>query len=265
MSGRLGRLIKKYGNAQLYDAYRNEVDGLIKSKLYDISSFSFNDGEEDTYIKLPSTFTKIDLELCSDARLLNYLSKRKITQDIIDRFNIGYTTWKEKEKGWKNRLIIPSYDEFGDLNYFVGRDITGKSAMKYKNCDADKKTIVFQESRVDFDSDIILCEGAIDCLYPHNAIALLGKTLKRDYKLYKVLMERARANVIICLDNDTAISETKKIYNILNTGRLKGHVLYIRMDKTKDIGDLYEKYGKTGIVQAVRSARQFTELDLIFE
>ena len=37
------------------------------------------------------------------------------------------------------------------------------------------------------------------------------------------------------------------------------------MDSIHDIGDLYEKYGRRGIVSAIRSARQFSELDLLFE
>lgn len=264
MSGKLGTLIKRYGNLQLYESYKNEIDSLIKSKLYDLGS-DINIDSNETEIRLPYTYTKIDLNKCSNNMLLNYLNKRKLTQDIIDKFKIGYTTWKEKESGWKNRIIMPSYDAYGDLNYFVGRDFTGKSMMKYKNCDADKTNIVFQESLIDFDSDIILCEGAMDCLYPLNAIALLGKTLKRNTKIYKTLMERANANIIICLDNDTEIGETKRIYNILNTGRLKGKILYIRLDGIKDFGELYEKYGKRGIITAIRSARQFNELDLLFE
>lgn len=265
MTGNLARLIKKYGNAQLYDAYKRELDGLIKAQLYDINAYNYALDKEDVLIKLPKTFCKIDLDLCSDPRVLNYLSKRKITQDIIDKFNLGYTSWNEPDKGWRNRIIIPSYDEYGDLNYITGRDFTGKAYNKYKNCDANKMDIVFQESLIDFDSDIILCEGAMDCLYPLNTIAMLGKVLKKEYKLYKTLMTRANANIIICLDNDTAIGETKKIYNLLNTGRLKGKILYIRMDSIHDIGDLYEKYGRRGIVSAIRSARQFSELDLLFE
>ena len=48
-------------------------------------------------------------------------------------------------------------------------------------------------------------------------------------------------------------------------GSLKGKILYIRLDGIKDFGELYEKYGKRGIITAIRSARQFNELDLLFE
>ena len=93
--------------------------------------------------------------------------------------------------------------------------------MKYKNCDADKKEIVFQESKIDTDADIILVEGAIDCIYGPNTISMLGKTLTKDSELYRFLYQKANGRIIICLDNDTQIEETKKIYNLLNFGRLK--------------------------------------------
>ena len=266
MTGKLSKLIKKYGNMQLYEAYRREIDDLIKSKLYDINAFVTDFEDTESVIRLPQSFTKIDLATCTNMKLVNYLASRKIDQNIINKYNLGYTTWNDPDSKWRNRLIIPSYDEFSDLNYFVGRDIGDKkTGMKYLNCLADKKNIVFQESTIDFDADIILCEGAIDCLYPTNAIALLGKVLKKDYKIFQTLMRRANGNIIICLDSDTDIKETKRIYNLLNSGRLRNHVLYIRMDAIKDIGELYEKYGKRGIISAIRSARQFSDLDLLFE
>jgi DNA primase len=266
MKGRLSTLIKRYGTLSLYNDYKQELDSLIKSKMYDINSYQFDEKvDTDTFVKLPKTFTKINISNCADRRVSEYLTNRKITQDIVDKFNIGYTTWDESNPMERNRIIIPSYDSYGDLNFWVGRDYTGKHKAKYKNCEAEKKDIIFQESLIDFDADIILCEGAIDCLYGINTIAMLGKTLTKDTRLYQALVQKARGKIYICLDNDTSISETKKIYSLLNIGRLKGKIKYIRMNRLKDFGELYEQYGKKGIIMALQSAKQFTEIDLVFE
>ena len=266
MMGSLSKLIKKYGTLSLYRSYKEEVDSLVKSKMYRFDTLGMTDSiPSEVYVTLPKTFSKIDLEYCKNDKVVEYLSKRRITQDIIDRFNIGYTTWYEETYALRNRIIIPSYDAFGDLNYWVGRDFTGKSKSKYRNCDADKKNIVFQESLINFDADIILCEGAIDCLYPCNAISMLGKSLSKDSELYRKLVAKASGNIIICLDSDTDISETKRIYNLLNFGRLRDRIMYIRLNRMKDIGEIYEAYGKKGIIKAVQSARKFTELELVFE
>ena len=199
--------------------------------------------------------------------MLEFLKSRNITQDIIDFYNIGYTTWDEDDWQLRDRLIVPSYDINGDLNYWVGRDFSGyKSKIKYKNCKADKKQIIFQEDKIQWDADIILVEGVLDALVYPNSIALLGKNLKKDDEIYKQLYEKANANVIICLDNDTQITETIKIYNLLNCGKLKNNIWYIDLKKDspyKDFGEIYESDGKQGIINIFKKKKQFSEIELL--
>lgn len=264
-SGKISKLIKKYGNSFLYKQYKDELETLIKSKLYDINAFQDNNiGIEESYVKLPDSFTKIkDIKKLTDKRLIDYLKRRKITQEIVDKYRIGYTTWDDSDPFCRNRIIVPSYDEFGDLNYWSGRDYTGKAKAKYKNCSTEKQDIIFQESLIDWDSDIILCEGTLDAIYMDNCVSLLGKSLTRKSKLYQAIKEKANGKIIICLDSDTDISETKTIYNLLNSGRIKGKVYYIRLEILKDFGEIYEKYGKLGMIKIVRKMRQFDEIDLV--
>ena len=203
-----------------------------------------------------------------------YLEKRKITQDIVDKFNIGYTELEPNKpdgegRAWSYRIIIPSYDEAGELNYYVGRDYTeNDKRSKYKNVKADKKQIIFQESLIDWDAPIYLCEGAIDCLYLHNAVSMLGKRLDSDTYLYEKLKKCANSDIIICLDGDTKLSETKIIYSLLNFGRLKGKIKYIRLGETpclyKDFGEIFEKEGKRGMIKAMKLVKDFKETDLLF-
>ena len=262
--GNIRYLVKKYGTPLLYKRYKDEITFLIKSKMYDINLFSAKKEEEDeNFVSLPRTFSKIDLSNCPDT-LRKYLEKRKIDQSIIDKFNIGYTSWNEYERMMRNRIIIPSYDEYGDLNYWVGRDFTGTQKIKYKNCNSDKKKIIFQESHINWDFDIILCEGAIDCLYPVNAISMLGKKLTKDTALFGNLTKRANGNIIIVLDSDTDITETKRIYGLLNFGRLKNKIWYVRMEKYKDIGEVYENEGKKGVINTIKNKLQFKEYELVF-
>ena len=269
MRGNLGTLIKRYGNLSLYNDYKNEVNNIKNSRLYDINLFSEDSSQEskETFLKLPKTYKKIDLNALNDYRLKKYLSSRKITQEIIDRYNIGYTEWNDEDWTMRNRIIVPSYDSFGDLNFYVGRDFTGKAILKYKNCDADKLDIVFQESLIDWDSNVYLVEGVFDALTAPNFISLLGKSLVRDSRLYYSLLKKTNGKIVICLDGDTNIDETKKIYSMLNFGRLRNKIWYIRLGEGdipyKDFGELYEAEGKDGIIRAIRSMKQFDEIDLI--
>ena len=270
--GNLSRLIKKWGTKELLNQYFTIINDIKESKYYDLELFKDN-GEDLGYynqLKLPLTFRKIDLKICKKQKLIEYLKERNITQDIIDFYNIGYTTWDEEKWQDRDRIIIPSYDDEGELNYWVGRDFINdkqrKSKTKYKNCKADKNKIVFQENKIQWNNDIILVEGGIDAIVYPNIIALLGKVLKKDTQTYKYLYEKANANIVICLDGDTKIEETKKIYNLLNVGRLQNKIWYIDLkndSQYKDFGEIYQNEGKEGIINIYKKRKQFTELELL--
>lgn len=271
MHGKLGKLIKLYGTPDLYKRYKEEVRAIRETHLYELGEFSgiTESLTAEMYVRLPKTFRKINIKECKDKRLLDYLSKRKIEQNLIDRFNIGYTTWDEEDYSMRNRIIIPSYDEFGDLNYYIGRDYTGKSKLKYKNCDTDKKQIIFQESLINWDSTIYLCEGSFDAMrFPSNGISMLGKSLTNDTLLFKKLTTKANADVVIVLDGDTQEIETKRIYKLLNFGRLRGKVKYLDLwngiSQYKDMSEIYENEGKDGIKRILKQVKQYEEIDLIY-
>ena len=196
------------------------------------------------------------------------MKKRKITQDIIDFYNIGRTTWDEEDWSWRNRIVFPSYNINGDLNYFVGRTYKDNDKRgKYKNCDADKFKIILHEDKIQWDADIYLVEGAIDCIYYPNSLSLMGKALNKKSELYSKIYERANANVIIVLDGDTTIDEVKRIYNTLDRGRLRGKIRYIQLGTDelpwKDFGEAFEDGGKSSIIKCMREIKQFTEIELL--
>ena len=269
MKGNVYRLIRKYGNPTIYKEYKECVKTIMESRMYDINAFTGMTEaivERET-IRLPKTYKKIDLATCKNRTLLAYLEKRKIDQQLIDKFNIGYTEWDNEDFAYRNRVIIPSYDQFGELNYFIGRDYTGKSKIKYCNCDADKKELVFQESLIDWDAPIYLCEGAFDAMrFPNNGISMLGKVLTKDTALFQALYSKANSTITIVLDGDTHEEETKRIYMLLNFGRLYGKIRYINMAedcKYKDMSELYENEGKKGVIELLRKQRVYSEFDLI--
>ena len=95
----------------------------------------------------------------------------------------------------------------------------------------------------------------------------MGKHLKSNTEVYNKLNEKANANIIICLDGDTTINEVKRIYKVLDKGRLKNKIKYIRLDTDeipyKDFGEIYEAEGKNGIIRTMKTAKQFTEMELL--
>lgn len=185
----------------------------------------------------------------------NYLVKeRKLTEDIITKFKIGYSVGGK----YDSRVIIPSYDKNNELNYFVTRTYAN-TRPKYLNPESDKEQIIFNEHSLNWDSDIYLVEGPFDHLVTHNSIPILGK--KISDKLMNLLFNKSKANVIILLDSD-AWSDAKKHYSKLNVGKLFDRVKIIKIKEDYDIAKVHEDFGRKGVIEVMRSAYKLKESEL---
>lgn len=267
IKGSLGFLVKRFGGKRLYQEYRDEIKSLRRSSLYVFDEWDDAPVENfETFLTLPKTYSRIDLKAPLDRRLIDYLDKRKIDQETIDRFRIGYTRWENDNPRWSYRIIVPSFDQFGDLNYWTGRDYTGKSFQKYCNCDADRKAIIFQEGMINFDAPIYLVEGIFDALRFPNSISLMGKVLKEDTLLYQTLINKANSEVVVCLDGDTSDDETFRICSLLSRRRLADNVMFIRLGKEetpyKDFSEAVEYGGRKALMEIIRTKKKFSEIIL---
>jgi len=160
----------------------------------------------------------------------SYLAERGITDDIIHKYNMGFTVKGE----FAYRIIIPSYDVNGELNYFLGRS-WAKGKIKYKNATAPKDSIIFNEHLINWSEDIYLTEGIFDAIFLPNSIPLLGKHISE--KLFGLLYEKAEKDIIICLDGD-AFKDGKRLYTELNGGNLYDRIKLVKLPPDKDVCDL---------------------------
>jgi DNA primase len=126
---------------------------------------------------------------------MNYLMSRDVRVEDIVKYNIGYCDGGEYE----NKIIIPSYDENGRLNYFVGRSFY-ETKFKHKNPKVSKDVIGF-DLLVNWDTPIILCEGVFDAIsIRRNVIPLFGKAIQPE--LEKKILGKLVKKLYICLDSD---------------------------------------------------------------
>lgn len=259
MKGKIKKLFKMYGNEQLWQEYKSNLLSIHESDLYKLNfskeDFKLNE-EEKNELNLPFTYHKFNFNYKTIA--LEYLKERGIDETIIKKHNIGYTTWDNSKPFYSNRIIIPSYDKYGDLNYWVGRDFIGKSKMKYANPNVEKKNIIFGENRINWDNDIILCEGVFDSIVLPNSIPLLGKSITKDYKLYDELFNKANGKIILFLDGDEPGKlAVKTIYKNLNHGKLYDRIKYVKYsDSELDPSEIFKKYGRKGIISYIRKAEK---------
>jgi|TARA_B100000700_G_C15019639_1_gene845035 hypothetical protein len=161
---------------------------------------------------------------------INYLKKRKINDNVISKYSLGYTT----EGLYRGRIIIPSFDDEGKVNYFVARSYINHR-NKYKNPEFPKDEIIFNESKIDWSKDVYLVEGVFDMFFIENSIPILGKTVSD--KLWGKLYDNCEGNIIICLDGD-ALKDAEKLYRKLDGGKLNHRIRLIKMPQNKDVAEL---------------------------
>lgn len=269
MHGSIKKLIKLYGNDDIYNEYKNTIYSLRQSKLFELS-FNKEDFNIDVNnivnkeVEFPNSYVPFEKDKTNSKKALDYLFKRNIGWDIIEKYRIGYTRYDENNKQASSRIIIPSYNIYNELDYWTGRDFTSfDNRQKYFNPTIERKTLIFNEGMINWDADVTLVEGPFDHIVVPNSIPLLGKVLKEDFKLYQVIRERCNGNINIMLDND-AYNDVIKIYSLLNHGRLHGKIRYIPMDDDElDPSKIYEMYGKKGIINYLRKATIIDEMKLL--
>jgi DNA primase len=115
--------------------------------------------------------------------------------DIL-KYRIGYCEQGE----YSGKIIIPSYDDAGQLNYFVSRAYYRADKQKHKNPKISKDIIGF-DLTINWSQPIILCEGSFDAIaIKRNAIPLFGKIIQPA--LQKKIIEKRVRDIYICLDAD---------------------------------------------------------------
>ena len=190
--------------------------------------------QENKEVKLPDEYKPMWVKSNSPIykHALKYLKSRGVSQDDMIKYSIGYC-----EDGlYSNRIIIPSYDDEGKLNFFIGRDIFD-SKLKYRNSPTPKDIIGF-ELFVNWEEPILLVEGALDAITSKvNSIPLFGKTIMNNLK--RKILEKKVKTLYVALDNDAVKDSMKIVEELMNEG-IKVHMIKLTEKDPNDIG--YEKF-----------------------
>ena len=142
---------------------------------------------------------------------LRYLNGRGVTPSEIIKYEIGYC----EEGVYKHKVIVPSYNRDGRLNYFVGRSFYD-SNFKHKNPDVSKDVVGF-EMMVNWDLPIVICEGVFDAMAIRmNAIPIFGKSPQSE--LQKEIIRRGVERVYIALDSDAFENALRFAETLMNEG-----------------------------------------------
>jgi len=128
----------------------------------------------------------------------SYLKSRNISERDLWYYKIGFS----KIGKFRRKIIFPSFDSDGKVNFFVARSIDSGARIKYTNCKANKQSIVFNEINIDWKKELAILEGPFDLIKSdYNSTCLLGARISEDSLLFSKIAHN-RTPVLLCLDSD---------------------------------------------------------------
>jgi len=173
------------------------------------------------------TIQRLNHQALDAARAMNYYNNRKITEQSIRKFSLGYSANRDM-------VTIPVHSPDGLAVGFVGRSIEGK---EFKNTPKlPKSKVLFNLHRVKNSNKVYVVESSFDAIrldqvgFP--AVATLGANVS-NFQIE--LLRKYFNNIYIIADNDEAGGNMKE----RAVERLGSRVSVIQLDKQyKDIGDM---------------------------
>ena len=224
------RIISRYGDYHSKNEWKSFAQEVDIRTLSD-QLFTKIEKESPQKIDLPKEFISLANKKLPDTSLrpLNYLRFRGLDKNDIIKWKIGYCSIG----AYAGRIIVPSFDCDGDINYFVTRSYDN-NWKKYLNPKLSKN-IIFNDLYLDFDHGLTIVEGVFDAIKADdNTVPLLGSTLTEKSKLFYEIIKNDTP-VYLALDLD-AEKKANKLISLF----LKYDIEVYKIDTApyKDIGEM---------------------------
>ncbi len=293
-TGNVITFIKDYQNVSFVEAVKI-LAGRIGLKL-NINEKKENLKYKDEYeiYDIALKYYKNNLNTKSGALAREYLEKRKLTKEIIDRFDIGlslngglvnslekkYSKDKLIDLGlsntdgtdlFKNRVMFTIKDNYGNAVGFSGRIYQNENLPKYIN---SKETVIFKKGKVLYnyyqskdeikkDKEIIISEGFMEVIRLYsigikNVVALMGTSFTNDHL---EIIKNLKVNVVLNLDQDEAgkIATIKIGETLLNNGITPTVIIF---NGAKDADELIVEKGEEAFLNAYKNKVSFIDFKL---
>lgn len=246
-----------------------------------------------TYIE----FMQYELNSEEGAIAYQYLKRRKVNEDILKRFEIGYAPSSAQSlrfleakrfamddlediglvsdhyATFQDRFVIPIHDAHGHPVGFTARRLNDEdNVAKYINSSQNK---IYEKGKLVFNyhragrfarksKRVILVEGAMDVLAfekadIHESIACLG-TACTDFQCN--LIKQLHVPVTVCYDGDRAGQNAT--YKFVKMA-IKEHmdVMIVKNTTSKDPDEIFDKGGKEELEAFVN--RTISPVDFLFD
>ena len=220
---------------------------------------------EPPHVLVPTGFTLMANHLGKQNKSVDnawrYLRDRKVTEADLWLWKMGVTDHKPTKEGEPNyrfRVIIPSFDSQGTLNYFSARAYwKALKGPKYSNPNVPRELVVFNELNIDWNEELTIVEGVFDLIKCNeNATCLLGSTLDTSYVLFQRIVEHGTP-VLLALDPDAKSKSFRMAKLFLEYG-IQVRILQVPQG-VEDVGVMT----KDQFIEQAKTAREFTANDLL--
>lgn len=179
-----------------------------KRRLNSKSTLKLDDNADEIILDFPSDFQLLGtLTGTRDPdikEILHYLKKRGLKDRDLWYFKLGIS----KERRFLKRVIMPSFDAEGYINYYTARSI-GNGYPKYLIPSIGRIEVICNEVNIDWAQELTIVEGPFDLMKcDENATCLQGSGLTEDYALFWKIVQN-KTPVILGLDADAQIKSHK--------------------------------------------------------
>lgn len=257
--------VKSSPYQELYDIYNI-------SKEYYKNNLNTKEGEQARSYLSKRNLTKetidyFDIGLSLDGNLTSSLSKKHDIKKLID---IGLSNSDGKDL-FKNRIMFTIKDNEGRTVAFSGRKYALNNEPKYIN---SKESIIFKKGTILYNfynskeyirkqKEIIISEGFMEVIRLHtigidNTVALMGTSFTKEHLN---IIKNLKCKVVLNLDQDDAgKTATISIGNTLLENGIDATV--ILFSKYKDADELISNEGKESFENAYKSRVSFIDFKL---
>ena len=243
------------------------------------------------YDRLYKTYHTILLTHPQAQAARDYLAKRKVSADTIEKFQLGYApddpkwlygflrknNYSEevlKESGlfsrnyetlplFRNRIMFPIRTWQGNCVAFGGRDLSGESRAKYINTPDtaiySKRNVLFgfyeSLSAIKEKKEITLCEGNFDVISLHQAgLSYAAAPLGTAFTEEQAkLIKRYCDRVNLLFDSDSA-GQNATAKALLICQRLDLSNFVVKLEGAKDASQMLEEQGEQMLAKSAVNA-----------
>lgn len=198
-------------------------------------------------LSLPDDYRPLihNLNTVYGKRAMIYLKNRGITEEDVLFYKIGISFGND-------RIILPSFDSEGELNFYTTRAIMDGYMNHWSPSvpDGYKADCIFNELNIDWSKPVVLVEGFFDMMKANNAIPLFGSSMDVSYNVFQRIVHN-QLPVYLAFDSD-AVNKSQRIAELFLD--YSTDVYCVDVTPYKDVGEMT----KETFLQKMQEAKPFS-------